>query len=72
MTTEPGSDAQFAALADTSAIGRAHRAERWRAFFEEVRTRLTAVADDPGVDYPDPDEAPPDDEPHDEYNPLPE
>lgn len=74
MTTEPGSDARFAELADTSEIGHRARLERVRALLEEWRVRsltLPAVDDEPGEDHPDPDEPPPADEPHPEFDPTP-
>lgn len=72
MTTEPGSDELFAELADTSAIGTGARWERLRALVEEWRLRAIRPSDEePGVDYPDVDEAPPADERHAEFDPLP-
>jgi hypothetical protein len=67
--TEPGSDERFAELADIGALGRGQRAQRWRSLLEEWRVRLMAPADDPGSDYPDPDQTPAGDPP--EYDPTP-
>jgi hypothetical protein len=70
--TEPGSDEQFARIADTAAI--AADARRWRlaGLLEEWRVRAQPNAPgDPGADHPDPDVAPPADEPHPEFDPLP-
>lgn len=71
--TEPGSDRQFVKLADASAINRQARAAALRRAVEEWRTAHAPEADDePGTQYPDPDEAPPADEPHPEFDPTPE
>jgi hypothetical protein len=69
--TELGSDERFAGLGDTSRLGQGVRAERVRARLEEWRVSAAELADDPGVDYPDPDRAPPAGEPHPEFDPLP-
>jgi hypothetical protein len=70
--SELGSDRQLHEVADTSAVNAPVRREQLRNFVEEWRTRSAPQAEDePGVDYPDPDEAPPADEPHDEFDPLP-
>lgn len=72
MTTEPGSDELFATIADTSEIGRRARRERAARALEEWHVcRQPTTGDEPGADYPDRDEAPPADEPHPEFDPLP-
>lgn len=72
MTTEPGSDELFAALADTSEIGRRARRQRAAQLLEEWRVRNSRLAgDEPGSDYPDEDRPPPADQVHDEYDPTP-
>lgn len=46
--------------------------EQARSLTEAARVRSSPAADDePGRQYPDPDETPPADEPHAEYDPLP-
>lgn len=68
--TEPGSDLRLAAIADPEQIEDLVRAEHERTHAEEAR--LTgAREEDPGRDYPDPDETPPMDEAHEEWDPLP-
>lgn len=48
------------------------RLERARILLEEWKLLITSPAkNEPGRQYPDPDEAPPADEPHDEFDPLP-
>jgi hypothetical protein len=70
--TEIGSDEQFAEVADVSAINSALRAEWWARLAEEWRSTTAHEAEDePGEDFPDPDEAPPGDEDHPEFDPLP-
>jgi hypothetical protein len=69
--TEPGSDQMFSELADTSAINHGYRLERLGLLLEEWRVRMqpTDAPDEPGQDYPDPDETPPGDPP--EFDPTP-
>jgi hypothetical protein len=72
MMADLGSDEQLARVADTSAIGA--RARRWRLgrLLEEFRVRAQPIAPgDPGADHPDPDVAPPADERHPEFDPVP-
>lgn len=69
--TEMGSDERFAMVGDISDLGRGPRAERARGLLEEWRLQWVSADDDPGVDHPDPDQAPPPSEPHPEFDPLP-
>lgn len=69
--TETGSDERFASYADIGAIGRGYRHERLRTLLEEWRLRNYPPEDDPGEDHPDPDQAPPADQEHPEYDPTP-
>jgi hypothetical protein len=71
MTTE-GSDEQLAELADTAQVGTPVRRHRFAAVLEEWRVRAQPTAPgDPGADHPDLDEAPPGEEPHPEFDPVP-
>jgi hypothetical protein len=70
--SEQGSDAQFADLADTDAMLDAVQADDAARAAEEQRVSTqTDTLEEPGDQYPDPDQAPPPDEPHDEYDPTP-
>lgn len=60
--TEQGSDQLFAELADIARLLDGVRADDARRAAEEERVRavvLPVVDDEPGEQYPDPDEAPP-------------
>lgn len=69
--TELGSDARLAELADTSEINRRARLDRARRALEEWRVLRAPLVADPGADYLAPDAAPPAEQPHPEFNPLP-
>lgn len=70
--TEPGSDELLSALGDSAQVGAGVRAQETSSAAEEERLRATSPAEDePGEAYPDPDQGPPPDESHDEYDPLP-
>lgn len=71
---EKGSDQMFAELADTGSLDTAVKADDQARAEEEARVSgepLPVVDDEPGEQYPDPDEPPPPGEPHDEFDPLP-
>jgi hypothetical protein len=69
---EKGSDELLRASADWSATLAGVAEEEARGEAEEDRLSEVdpATVDEPGEEYPDPG-APPPNEPHDEYNPLP-
>ena len=69
---EDGSDEMLARIGDMSALDRVYRAERRRHDREEqALRRIGPATDEPGRDYPDPDEAPPMDQAHPEFDPTP-
>ena len=69
--TEKGSDELLAELGDPEQVMAQAEATEAALAAEEELVSSTAPLDDGDEDYPDPDEAPPADEPHDEFDPLP-
>jgi hypothetical protein len=69
--TEKGSDAQLAEVGSLARAALPAEAEEAAIEAEEERVVQAEAEDDPGESYPDPDEPPPADEVHGEYDPLP-